>query len=84
MTSGLRWSTRKSVQPDPATEGIDHAEHLLQAHRGLAGLQIDHEAHAHPGGQGQIGLRQAQLLACGSQGRAECLCGVDWNHGVLE
>jgi hypothetical protein len=51
-----------------ATQGIDDAKHLLQAHCGFTPLEFDDKTQAHASRQGQIGLGEAQAFSGESQG----------------
>lgn len=63
LASILARNFRQADQPDLATQDIDDAQQIFQSHGGLAGFKIDDEAHANSCGQGQLRLRQAELLA---------------------
>ncbi len=58
---------------DLATQGINDPHHVFQPHGRFACLEFHNEAHADPSREGQIGLRQAELLASRTQCIAEFL-----------
>jgi hypothetical protein len=63
----------QSAQLDLATQGINDAQDIFEPHRGLARFKFDNEAHTNPCRQGQLRLRQLELLAGGAQRSAELL-----------
>jgi hypothetical protein len=53
-----------------ATQGIDDAQHLLQAYCGFACFEFHDKAQPHASSQGQISLGETQAFSGGSQGRS--------------
>jgi len=70
IASHDRW---QSAQPDLCAQGIHDTQHVFQSHGWLAGFKIDNETHANPCAKSQLGLRQPELLASGTQCLAELL-----------
>jgi hypothetical protein len=52
----------QSSEYQRSAQGVNNAEDLLEAHSGLASLQIDDETHPHSCGQRKIRLGQAHAL----------------------
>lgn len=63
----------QSAQLELSTQGINDPQNILKSQSGLARLKIDNEAHTNPCRQGQLGLRQSELLAGSSKCIAELL-----------
>jgi hypothetical protein len=59
----LRHNGWQSAQLELSTQGINDPQNILKSHGGFAGFKIDDEAHTNPCRQGQLGLRQPELLA---------------------
>jgi len=75
MVLALAWASKgwQSAQLDLATQGINDSQDIFEPHCGLARFKIDDEAHTNPCRQGQLRLRQLELLAGGAQRSAELL-----------
>jgi hypothetical protein len=63
-----RW---QSGQLDLSTQGINDPQHVFESQGGLAGFKVDDEANTNPCREGQLGLRQPELLACSAKGIAD-------------
>ena len=59
------------------TQRVQHAQHFFKSHGGFTGFQLDDKPNANPGGQGQLGLGQAQLVAGGADRLAQRVGGVN-------
>ena len=58
---------------DLATQRVQDAQHMCQSHRGLTRLQLHDKAHTDPCRQGQLRLRERELLAGGADGLTQLL-----------
>jgi hypothetical protein len=65
----LRRLSIQASEYQMATQGIDDAQHLLQANGGFTPLEFDDKTQAYASSQGQIGLGETQAFSGGSQGR---------------
>jgi len=63
---------RQSAQLNLSTQGINDPQYVFQSQSGLACFKIDDEAHTNPSCQRQLGLRETELFASGTQCIAEC------------
>jgi hypothetical protein len=66
-TSITRRNVWQSSQLDLSTQSINDPQQLFQPQGGLACLKVDDEAHSRPTAESQLGLRQPELLASGTQ-----------------
>ncbi|OGB30190.1 MAG: hypothetical protein A3F78_04640 [Burkholderiales bacterium RIFCSPLOWO2_12_FULL_61_40] len=57
----------QSAQLHLSTQGINDPQNIFQSQGGFARFKIDDEAHTNPRRQGQLGLRQPELLAGSTQ-----------------
>jgi hypothetical protein len=72
----------QSAQLHLSTQGIDDPQHVFQSYGGLACLEVDNEAHAHPCRESQLGLCEPELLARSTKGFAELLSGSYGCHDL--
>ena len=63
----------QSAQLDLSTQGINDPQDVFKSQSGLARFKLDDEAHTDPCRQGQLRLRQPELLAGGTKYIAELL-----------
>ena len=73
LTSIVVCNCRQSVQLNLSTQGINDPQHVLKSHGRLACLKVNDEAHTNPCRKRQLGLRQFELFASGTQCTAELL-----------
>ena len=65
-----RW---QPAQLDLSTQDINDPQHVFKSHGGLACFKVDDKSHTHPCREGQLGLRQPELLPGDTKCMAELL-----------